>query len=586
MAVTKQNSDTPGHHHHHYCHHRRRRRFLQRQNKKQSMFVVVTLYLCFVILLGFVLLVANQRYYSRMLSGRGRTPTDDLTILSSGHHNNNPALQQVLDRIAMAHTNNKEQEEEQQEQHVGNKKNNRYDMYQMPSGREGLQRKPFDFTARDFSDKPVLHTIHHTRQIPDMTTDKGGVILFLHCPKTGGQTIRHNFGSKKMRQKIQQQLILLHQNKTKEEEKEREQATTSTSIRTTIPDELAKRIRFVWCNYKQVFHVEAIPKINRHLSGLPNRGKILLVEIHGMDSLTAIELEPYLHAWRERAAEAQVPFFTFTLVRQPIDTQVSFFNYYYLHPGDERFCHNGLVTSTRCYREEEEGANNTKKKESKDDDRVFQEGTKFCSNGKIISTETDCSNANHEKKKKKKKHKKHHDPDQIWEEFLQQQQRQEKAISRMLSLNEGVDLEDAMVQLAYDNPQCLFLARGERTFGVKDKGARNGLTRQECQAAYSSLERSMDWIGRTETLSQETLPLLTTIMFQDPTLGQQLPRTNVSPQSRNSSSMGFLHVSAIQSSTRQALENKSQLDQYEIYQRAVQDYTLDQFVKYKTRFPQ
>jgi len=63
-----------------------------------------------------------------------------------------------------------------------------------------------------------------------------------------------------------------------------------------------------------------------------------LVEVHGMDNFHAHELEPYLQAFRQQSKETGVPFFAFTLLRNALAEQVSFFNYYFLHPGDVRFC--------------------------------------------------------------------------------------------------------------------------------------------------------------------------------------------------------------------------------------------------------
>jgi hypothetical protein len=134
-------------------------------------------------------------------------------------------------------------------------------------------------------------------------------------------------------------------------------------------------------------------------------------------------------------------------------------------------------------------------------------------------------------------------------------------------------MEKVMLQVAYNNPQCLFLARGERTFGDEYEAKRlreMDMRRTECQAVYMSLQRTMDWVGRTDRLSDETLPLLTHIMFQNPQMGKLLPKANVSPTS------GFVKMSQIQPSTRKELERRSQFDQ-EIYYRVIEDYSMDQW---------
>ena len=140
--------------------------------------------------------------------------------------------------------------------------------------------------------------------------------------------------------------------------------------------------------------------------------------------------------------------------------------------------------------------------------------------------------------------------------------------------NEGIDLEDAMVKSVYSNPQCLFLARGERAFGDDKAHLRKNLDQAECLRTYQSLRRTMDWIGRTETLSNETLPLLTTMMFKSPEVGRNLPTSNASPRTD-----GFVHLAKLQAETRTALEAMSAWDQ-ELYRRTRHDYTMDQWVNF------
>jgi len=81
----------------------------------------------------------------------------------------------------------------------------------------------------------------------------------------------------------------------------------------------------------------------------------------------------------------------------------------------------------------------------------------------------------------------------------------------------------------------------------------------------------MDWIGRTETLSQETLPMLTTMMFGNADRGRKIQKSNASPQTQ-----GFVQLANIASQTRRALEQLSQLD-VELYNLTLQNYKIEQW---------
>ena len=403
-----------------------------------------------------------------------------------------------------------------------------------------------DYAPRDFSHLPPLVPDRSLNdappriQLPDMTTEKGGVIFFWHIPKTGGQTIRHNFGLGRVQKSAKDVLL----GELQPHMREQLLNYNSSSTQDAITSVFMSKVRFIMANYLDVFLNKAVPKINKYLSSngtaapsnnnnaiqnkknatVPssNNGKILMVEVHGMDNYHTDELEPYLHAWRQRSKESGVPFFAFTLLREAISEQVSFFNFFFIHPGDTRFCNNSITISTRCEKNHQKLIRDQHKKTSSSGITVFVKPT-----AKNTSLST---------------------------------------------MNRGIDLEDAMVKSVYENPQCLFLARGERTFGDDVADLRQGLGREECHKTYQSLRRTMDWIGHTETLSNETLPLLTTMMFGSPDVGRQFPRSNISPQTED-----FVHLSKLQPKTRCALDAMSTWD-HQMYQKALRDYTMDQWI--------
>jgi len=124
----------------------------------------------------------------------------------------------------------------------------------------------------------------------------GGVLLYMHVPKTGGTTIRNNFGNK-----------------------------------TRFPD----------LHFYPIHQLSHMPRgekmIQERILRRNKKYKTLFVEIHGRNCPTWLELAPMIQGWRKTAAAHHVPFFAFTLLREPVELAVSFFNFFRVTPGDDRF---------------------------------------------------------------------------------------------------------------------------------------------------------------------------------------------------------------------------------------------------------
>lgn len=316
---------------------------------------------------------------------------------------------------------------------------------------------------------------------------------------------------------------------------------------------IAHRVRFISVRRLHTFLYSGVPKINNWLERDSNNGEVLFVEVHGMDNYNALELEPYIQFWRERSRITGVPFFSFTVLREPIASQVSFFNFYHIFPGDPRFCENSFAKkfSNRCYLIQKEAY------EKNLDSHIVQSsiGRVLVGNKTRVVMQVGAdaflaklrSRAGRKPFRGKPKGAAYIDP---------------------------VSVEAHLRNLTYENPQCLFLARGERTFGdgIDKALLRSNLTQEECYRVYQSLRRTMDWIGRTDRLSEETLPILTKMMFGNVSIGRKLPRANVSPTNR-----GFFNISDMTHSTIQVLEEKSQWDK-ELFSRVIQDYRIGRWV--------
>lgn len=71
--------------------------------------------------------------------------------------------------------------------------------------------------------------------------------------------------------------------------------------------------------------------------------------------------------------------------------------------------------------------------------------------------------------------------------------------------------EENFLRLSLSNPQCQFLANGEasmRAQKIKDVVVQP----ETCERVYETLLESFDWVGTTERLSNESLPLLSQLL--------------------------------------------------------------------------
>jgi hypothetical protein len=159
---------------------------------------------------------------------------------------------------------------------------------------ESTQLPVFD-VAINMSTRPPQHSKH----LPNLHQD-GGLIVFLHVAKTGGTTIRKNFEH--------------------------------------VPHVLLRRV------FDETELQASQPRIKSFLSKA-NKGRTMLLEIHGNhgEPMTVFDIHQYIQQWRALAAANHKHVFVFTLLRDPLSFDVSYFNFF-KHPGcDFEWCDRPLV---------------------------------------------------------------------------------------------------------------------------------------------------------------------------------------------------------------------------------------------------
>lgn len=135
---------------------------------------------------------------------------------------------------------------------------------------------------------------------------KGGIVLHVHIPKTGGMTIR---------------------------------------------DFVYKNDVFrpaVMADSYSGFQRKS-PILDSACVNGTRKKRILFFEIHGTDAPSMVKLRDQIHAWRETALANGVAFFAFSSIREPVSLALSHFNFfhseYYIRTGK---LHNGSILSCSC----------------------------------------------------------------------------------------------------------------------------------------------------------------------------------------------------------------------------------------------
>jgi hypothetical protein len=126
--------------------------------------------------------------------------------------------------------------------------------------------------------------------------------------------------------------------------------------------------------------------------------------------------------------------------------------------------------------------------------------------------------------------------------------------------------EKSLVATASPNLQCLLLVKDHNT--IFKNATRPDVKKRECVDIYEMMRQDMDWIGRTETLSTETEPLLAHVLLGNASKAAEMRVYN------HNSLPAQLKASKLSTAAIQYITNISQFDQA-MYERTQMDYPIE-----------
>ncbi len=157
---------------------------------------------------------------------------------------------------------------------------------------DSFQSRNGDLVAT--TDEALVSGSSMSRIQPNLPSfDRGGLIFFLHIPKTGGTTIRQNIES-------------------------------------------LDRIEYVFGRNHSV-HLREGAKVEHAIQHGTKNNSILFYEIHAKDSPSFFQLRQRLQRWRETAQRNHVPTFFFSLVRDPLAFSFSHFSFFHVQERNPTF---------------------------------------------------------------------------------------------------------------------------------------------------------------------------------------------------------------------------------------------------------
>lgn len=141
--------------------------------------------------------------------------------------------------------------------------------------------------------------------------------------------------------------------------------------------------------------------------------------------------------------------------------------------------------------------------------------------------------------------------------------------------------EDIFLQETIANPQCLFLARNEDSFTKTGQDLRDSFTWEECQQAYAGIVDLFDWVGTTDRIRNETLPLLKKIFSTNPHTNRLIRNiSNVVNVNPSAAGKAPIQRATLSEKTLEEIRRKTSWD-LELYKSIQREYSYDEWAPFE-----